>query len=94
MNTSTFTTEQLRTFIPMMVAQGRGITVNECGFDSDLIEFNEDDPIVITSAEESDGYLTVEFEQSWEGTDDGLDAWTWRYTTIQEAELVKQDIYS
>jgi hypothetical protein len=91
MNTSTYTTAQLRAFIPIMVAQGRGITVNECGFDPDLDELDENTPIVIKSAEESNGCLTVEFEQSYDGDDgfDNLDAWTWKYTTVQEVELIK-----
>lgn len=89
MNTTAFTTEQLRQAIPRMIAEGRGITANDCGFDPDLIEFDYEDEIEITSADEADGHVAVEFKQSWEGTDDGLDAWTWRYTTVQEVELLK-----
>lgn len=89
MNTSTFTTAQLRLVIPRMVGEGRGVTLNDCGFDSRLIEFNPSEEIVILSADEDKDLVTVEFSQSWEGTDDGFDAWTWRYTTVQEVELLK-----
>lgn len=75
-----------------MLQEERGITVNECGFDPDLIELNDEEPIVITAADESDGYVTVEFEQSYDGDGgfDNLDAWTWKYTTVQETELVQR----
>jgi hypothetical protein len=86
MNTSTFTSAQLRQILPRMVAEGRGVTLNDCGYDSQLIEFSPDKEIEILSAEESNELVTVEFSQDFE---DELDGWTWRYSTVQEVPLMK-----
>lgn len=89
MNNTKYTSSQLRDIIPLMLGDGKGVTVNTCGFDSDLCELDMNVEITILSANESDGVIDVSFEQHFPGDDsmDNMDAWTWKYQTVQEVEL-------
>lgn len=91
MNTTKFTTDQLRKSIPVLIGMNKGLTNNECGHDTNLIEFDEKEPIEITFAEEDKGFVYVKFKQHYTGDDsfDNMDAWTWEYSTVQLIEDVK-----
>lgn len=94
MNTTTFTTEQLRRVIPILLKFNKGMMVNECGYDKSFCEFSLSREIDIKFAEESKGFVYVNFEQHYSGDEglDNLDAWTWKYSTIQVIEDVKECI--
>lgn len=59
MNSSTFTTEELRIAIPPLVKNHKGLTVNECGYDRGLCEFSLNDPIEVMVAEAKKGFVYV-----------------------------------
>lgn len=92
MNTSTFTTEQLRKAIPILVERGKGINTNECGYDANFCEFSTKLPIDISAAEEDKGMVYVRFKQHYTGDDsfDNMDAWTWEYSSVQVIEDINK----
>lgn len=92
MNISTFTTKDLRYILITLVLEQRGVTENICGFDTTLCEVTEDssDKIEITFADEENGLLDVQWSLHYgESYDEAGDAWTFRYQTIIETNIVK-----
>lgn len=92
MNTSTFTTNQLRNIVTGLVLDGRAVTENICGYDSTLCEVTENfsAELEINSVDEDKGLLDIKwsllFDESYEGAGDG---WTFRYQTIVEIPVAK-----
>lgn len=95
MNTTTFTTKQLKKSLIDLVLDQRGVTENICGFDPYLCEITEncEDIIDITFAEEDMGFIdmkwSLNFNESCEGAADG---WTFKYQTIIETSILKSYI--
>lgn len=91
MNNSKFTTAEVREILPKLLSEEKGVTINTCGYDSFLCELILMDPITIDSVDEYDGILDIHFSQRFDGDPgfDNLDAWEWKYQTIQEVEIFK-----
>jgi hypothetical protein len=90
MNNSSFTTWELRKAIPSLIKR-EGMTESKDLFNSDLVEFNKNEPIIITEAEETNGIVDVLFEQIFEGSEDGYyDTECFRYQTIQESSVIRK----
>ena len=92
MNITTFTTKELRYILITLVLEERGVTENVCGFDTRLCEITEDcsGKIEITFAEEENGLLDIQWSLHFnESYEEAGDAWTFKYQTIIETEIVK-----
>ncbi len=95
MNISTFTTDHLRNTILKLIFNGQGITINTCGYDSQLCEITEDSSgkIEVNFAEEDKGFVDIQWSLHFNETCDGCgDGWTFRYQTFVESSNIKSYI--
>lgn len=89
MNTTTFTTEQLRQIIPVIMEKKLGIVEPLGLYNSGCIEWMKNEPVKIDGAEERNGIVDIQFSQEYidHDLDDG---WTYRYRTLQNLEDIKK----
>lgn len=92
MNSTNFTTADLRKIIPFLIDRNVGITISNSYCNSSLVEFSKNVDIVIDSAEVDGDVVDIEYHQDFNYDSEDYDAETFEYRTLVEVEDIKKNI--
>lgn len=91
MNNTNIPTKILKEILPLIIFSEFGITVNTCGFDTEICEFTFDGSGEIEIAETTEEKDIVDikwhlhFNESYE---EANDAWTFKYQTLVDRNII------